>query len=452
MTGKPTITALATPVGESAIALVRISGPQSEVIARDAFSLASPPLPRQASLGTYRNRAGQPLDQALYTYFAEGVSYTGEATLEIACHGNPLIAQKILDDLQERGCHIAEPGEFTRTAFLNQRMDLSQAEAVMELIQAKSDKALAVAQRHLQGGLGDRIREITDRLIQLCAQLEAYIDFPEEDLPDEEAKGPRADLARLLSDVERLIETNRYHEALSQGVKLAILGAPNAGKSSLLNALLDKDRAIVSDTPGTTRDFISEHITFGALNLEVIDTAGLRTGGSEIERIGMERALKVAETADFLLLVLDTTDSFPSLPTALTDRLAPENTLVAENKIDLPESRNFDQQLTALPHCRISTLTHNGLDHLKAALHKKLESIIDLPGEEAVVINSRHKQALEQGRLLLIDAQQTLGVGAPEELAANDLRTALGVISSITGSAGSEEILDAIFQSFCIGK
>ena len=452
MPGKPTITALATPAGEAAIALLRVSGPLSGTIAQEAFGNQSPPPPRQATLGTYRNLAGHPIDQALHTYFAEGASYTGEATLEIACHGNPLITQKILDDLQKRGCRLAEPGEFTRTAFLNHRMDLSQAEAVMELIQAKSDKAIAVAQRHLRGGLGDRVRELTDRLIQLCAQLEAYIDFPDEDLPDEDQHGPRAELAAILTEVDRLIETNRYHEALSQGVKLAILGAPNAGKSSLLNALLDKDRAIVSDTPGTTRDFISEHITFGALNLEVIDTASLREGGSEIEQIGMERTLNVADNADFQLLVLDSADAMPTLPPAMLERLTLENCIVVENKTDLETSQDLRDLLPALPHCQISALHGDGLDALRQLLHTHLEALVELPGEEAVVINARHRQLMDTGRQFLLDAQHKLATNAHEELAANDLRAALESISTITGTADTEDILDAVFQNFCIGK
>ena len=452
MPGKSTIAALATPAGEGAVALLRISGPLSESITEEVFARKSPPPPRKAILGTYTDVAGHPLDQALYTYYTEGASYTGESTLEIACHGNPLIAQKILEDLQERGCRLAEPGEFTRSAFLNQRMDLSQAEAVMELIQAKSEKAIEVAQRHLRGGLGDRIRKLTQRLIRLCAQLEAYIDFPEEDLPDEDEEGPRADLAGLIAEVHRLIETNRFHESLTQGFKLAILGAPNAGKSSLLNALLDRDRAIVSKTPGTTRDFITEQITYGALNLEVIDTAGLRDGGSEIEKLGMERTIDIAKQADFNLLVIDSADTLPALPQDLLEGLSPENTVVAENKADLESSKDLQDYLPALPHCRISVKAGDGMKALKELLHTNLNALVELPGEETVIINSRHKKLLDEGHGLLRDAQLKLESGSTEELAANDLRAALEAISSITGTAGTEDILDSIFQNFCIGK
>ena len=452
MPNKPTITALATPSGESAIALIRVSGPLCPDIACQAFCRSKATAPRQAYLGRYRSVDGQIIDEVLYTYFAEGHSYTGEDVLEIACHGNPLIARKILEDLEARGCQLAEPGEFTRTAFLNRRMDLSQAEAVMELIHAKSEKALEVAHRHLRGGIGDKIRTLVEKLTTLCAHLEAYIDFPEEDLPEEDQTGPLAELAQILNEVDRLIETHKFHDALSQGVRLAILGAPNAGKSSLLNILLDQDRAIVSDTPGTTRDFITERITFGGLNLELIDTAGLRQAASDLESQGIERSLQVANEADFTILVLDSSADLPDLPKDVLERLNPDNALVAENKTDLPSSRDCSQYLPALPHLRLSALTEDGLEPLKQHLHQKLEALVELPGEATVVVNARHRHLLASGRQLLLEGQQKLLDQIPAELAASDLREALETIAQITGSFDTEDLLDQIFQNFCIGK
>ncbi len=448
----PTIAALATPAGEAAIALIRISGPLSESIAVDVFSRVCPPPPRQACLGHYHNVDGDFVDKVLYTFFSQGHSYTGEASLEITAHGNPLIARKILDDLQDRGCRLADPGEFTRTAFLNQQMDLAQAEAVMELIQAKSDKALSVAQHHLQGGIGKKVQALSKKLINLSANLEAYIDFPEEDLPRENESGPLAQIREILREMDKLIETNRHQEALTHGVRLVILGAPNAGKSSLLNNLLDQDRAIVSDSPGTTRDFISERITFGSMSLEIIDTAGLRHGGSSIEKAGMKRTLEIASSAGFFLLVLDTTTKSPDLPPEILKGCTASNTLVVENKIDLPESQKHSKKLAELDHLRISALTGQGLDELKKILQEKLEELIDLPGEEAVVINSRHRKVMEKGRSLLLESQQKMTAGMPMELVASDIRASLETISSITGKAGTEDILDEIFQNFCIGK
>ncbi len=452
MTDKPTIAALATPAGESAIALVRVSGPLCAGLAKDAFGRYAEPDPRKANLGKYRDLAGNILDEALYTLFEEGHSYTGEGTLEIACHGNPLIARKILEDLQARGCRLAEPGEFTRTAFLNGKMDLSQAEAVMELIHAKSEKALKVAHRHLRGGIGDKIRGFINKLTRLCAHLEAYIDFPEEDLPEEDQSGPLAELSALLQAIDRLIDTHQYHDALTQGVRLAILGAPNAGKSSLLNALLDQDRAIVSDIPGTTRDFISERITFGGLNLELIDTAGLRNPASDLESQGIERSLQVAGEADFTLLVLDSSEAPPELPKEALQNLTPENAIVCENKTDLPNSQTFPGFQPALPHLRISALTSEGLGQLKQHLHERLEALVELPGEATVVVNARHRQLLSQGRQLLLEGRQKLQDHIPAELAASDLREALETLAQITGSFDTEDLLDVIFQDFCIGK
>ena len=452
MSTKPTITALATPAGESAIALIRVSGPLCLEIAQSAFRRSQEVIPRQANLGRYRSVDNQVIDEVLYTFFAEGQSYTGEAVLEIACHGNPLIARKILEDLETRGCQLAEPGEFTRTAFLNRRMDLSQAEAVMELIQAKSEKAIEVAHRHLRGGIGDKIRALVEKLTTLCAHLEAYIDFPEEDLPEEDQAGPLAELAQIISEVDRLIETHQFHDALSQGVRLAILGAPNAGKSSLLNVLLDQNRAIVSDTPGTTRDFITERITFGGLNLELIDTAGLRTADSDLESQGIERSLQVANEADFTILVIDSTEELPNLPQNILERLNPDNSLVAENKTDLPSTRSLQNYLPHLPHHRLSALTQDGLSELKQLLHQKLEALVELPGEATVVVNARHRNLLATGRQLLLEGQQKLLDQIPAELAASDLREALETIAQITGSFDHEDLLDQIFQNFCIGK
>ncbi|MEM7792697.1 MAG: tRNA uridine-5-carboxymethylaminomethyl(34) synthesis GTPase MnmE, partial [Verrucomicrobiota bacterium] len=307
MPASDTIVALSTPVGESAIALIRLSGPDCIAIGQAVLGKDKALKPRHAFFGNYMDINGKPLDDCIVTYFSEGKSYSGEPMLEIAPHGNPRIVQKIIEDLLTRGCRAAEPGEFTRTAFLNGKMDLSQAEAVVDLIRTRSDRGIEIAQRQLHGSVGRKMGDLTNRLIGVMAHLEAYIDFPEEDLPTEDQEGPAKELKGLIAEVEDLIATQHYAALLHEGIKTMIVGSPNVGKSSLINALTGMNRAIVSDVPGTTRDFIASFIMLDQWRIEILDTAGLHESNDVIEQIGIRHTVEQAETADFFLLVLDST-------------------------------------------------------------------------------------------------------------------------------------------------
>ena len=304
MPATDTIVALSTPVGESAIAVIRLSGPACSDLGEAVLQRVKPLKPRYAHYGSYVSIDGRLIDDCVLTLFEQGKSFTGEAMLEIAPHGNPLIVQKIMEDLYARGCRPAEPGEFTRTAFLNGKMDLSQAEAVSDLIRARSERSIEVAQRQLHGAVGRKMSELTDRLLAVMAHIEAYIDFPEEDLPSEDQAGPAQDLRRVIQQTRDLIETQHYTALLHEGIKTLIVGEPNVGKSSLINALTGSERAIVSDVPGTTRDFISSFLMLGPWRIEILDTAGLHEAGDAIEQIGIQHTIEQAETADFFLLVL----------------------------------------------------------------------------------------------------------------------------------------------------
>ncbi len=519
-----TIAAAATPPGESALALVRASGPLVPVLAAAVLgrSAGQTPAPRHATFGHYHTLAGESLDQIVLTYYAAPASATGEDLLEIACHGNPLIVRRILDDLLARGCRPAQPGEFTRTAFLAGKLDLAQAEAVADLIRTRSDGALRAARRQLDGELSRRVQEFSDTLLRIQAATEAYIDFPEEDLPAEDNATLRAKIAGLAAEIEKLLATARYGALLRDGASVVIAGPPNAGKSSLMNALLGRPRAIVSPTPGTTRDFLEETLTAGPYTIQITDTAGLpeevrsqedrsqesgvrsqkletRSQNSDIrgqkseippptprstdweletrnlkretlpntlpapcsplpaspdpiEMEGVSRAFEKITTADFLLLVLDSTLPSPTLPQPLIEVIHPQNTLVIENKTDLSVSFTHDSFLPDIKHLRLSLKTGQGLEQLRAALVIALETSYALPHDDLILTNTRHADALRQTHAALTAALEKLETHAPAELLAAHLRDALTALAEIAGPLDNHAMLDRLFAQFCIGK
>lgn len=445
-----TIAALATPVGTSAIALVRVSGPDSARLVTDIFGEA--PAPRLARHADYRDRQGLVLDDVLFTFFAGPASYTGEDSLEISCHGNPYIAQRLVEDLLSRGCRSAEPGEFTQRAFLQGQIDLAQAEAVMDLIHARSERALAAANRQLRGALGKQMAGLIDELLIALARVEAYIDFPDEDLPPEDRKVVETQIANVLRGTDRLLATSHYGEVLRHGIKTVIIGEPNAGKSSLLNRLVGKERAIVSPEPGTTRDFIEEVINLGPHCFRLIDTAGLNPKPGTIEELGIGKTYEIAAEADFFLIVLDATSPTPLFDSHLSGLFSPDRVIVVINKIDQPGS---PANLDFLPHARsvaVSAKTGLGLGDLRSALIGLADALAPHMGDEAVAINARHAHALNQAKDDLASAQLKLAENAASELLASDLRGALAALGEISGRVDNERMLDALFANFCIGK
>jgi tRNA modification GTPase len=452
MAARDTIVALSTPAGESAIAVIRLSGPACPELSAQLLGRAKSLRPRFAHFGNYTDVHGSIVDDCVFTYFEQGKSFTGEAMLEIAPHGNPLIVQKIMTDLFERGCRAAEPGEFTRTAFLNGKMDLSQAEAVSDLIRARSDRSIEVAQRQLHGSVGRKMSELTERLLSVMAHLEAYIDFPEEDLPSEDQAGPASELQHLIVEISDLIETQRYTCLLHEGIKTLIVGEPNVGKSSLINALTGSDRSIVSDIPGTTRDYISAFLMVGPWRIEILDTAGLHDAGDAIEQIGINHTIEQAETADFFLLVLDAALPSPALPQSLLDRMTPANTIVIENKIDLPSAKMHADFLPDYQHARVSLQAHEGIQAFRDLWSASIDSGVPQPSSDGVVVNARHASALTEARDALELAAQKMRDDDLSELIASDLRDAVESIGQVVGKVDNERMLDSLFQQFCIGK
>jgi tRNA modification GTPase len=400
----------------------------------------------------YRSAAGLLVDDVLFTFFRGPHSYTGEDSLEVSCHGNPFIAQKILEDLLKRGCRLAGPGEFTQRAFLNGRMDLSQAEAVMDLIHARSERALAAANRQLRGALGHRMKEMIDRLLSALAQIEAYIDFPEEDLPSEDRGHVIGELNYLARETDRLLATSHYGELLRDGIKTVILGPPNAGKSSLLNRLVGRQRALVSPEPGTTRDFIEERILIGPHCLRLIDTAGLNSKPAELEKLGIEKTMERLAEADLILLVLDASRPTPPLSTTVLDGLGDRTTITILNKVDLLSGESIALPPAQTTVVRFSALTGLGLDELTAAVIGLADAFQENVGEDLVAINARHAHALNRARVSLQEALFKLTTGDAVELVASELREVLDAFGEISGKVDNEQMLDRLFASFCIGK
>jgi tRNA modification GTPase len=447
-----TIVAAATPAGRSALAIVRVDGPLAASIATAALGRKSPPAEKTSTLGIWRDQTGAPIDQVVAVLWSAGRSFTGNDSLEITCHGNPLLVRRITEDCLARGGRLAEPGEFTRRSYLAGRIDLTQAEAVADLIHASSERALASARRMLAGELGRHVARWSDRTLQVLAELEAHIDFPEEDLPPEDPRGPAARLAEIASELSAYARTAKHDGALRAGLRVAVVGAPNAGKSSLLNALTGAERAIVSPEAGTTRDYLEAPVAGLPLAVTAIDTAGLRDGGSTLENLGMTRSLEQARGAHLLLLVVDASAEPPALPADLVALLDPARTLVVANKADLPAhpaQKDFLLRLTKLSAC---LLDGRDAEKLRAKLGDFLITQEIAPGAEELVVSVRHAEAMARAAVALTEAVGHLKAPIQTELAAAQARAALDALGEIVGRIDNERMLDKLFASFCIGK
>ncbi len=444
-----TIAALATPPGVGALAIIRLSGPQAVAVLHACIGRELPLIPRRATLVRLRSEGGLVLDEAVATWFAAPASFTGEDVVELCCHGGLLVVRRVLERVLACGARPAEPGEFSRRAFENGRLDLTQAEAVMDVISAGSDLALRAAHNQLHGVLSRRVEAAADRLISVAAHVEAYIDFPDEDISPDTTATLVAGLDGVEAELCALLATADEGRLLRDGVRTAILGAPNVGKSSLLNYLLGYERAIVSPTAGTTRDTVEAGVTLGSLRLHLIDTAGLHESADAIECAGMERSRRAGAEADLILMVADASlpPALPPLPVAEEGRVAVPHLLVL-NKCDLPVHPAWEQYPGAL---RLSCRSGDGLPALAAAI----ESLFLHVPEEVdsfTAINTRHRYALGQALEALAQARASLQAGESPELTDVSLRDALDALGSITGRIDTEDILTRVFSTFCLGK
>lgn len=455
MTASDTIAAISTPPGEGAIALVRISGANAIQIADKIFRGKEQPsqfTSHVQHLGEIRSAENQLIDQAVLSIHRAPASYTGEDLVEISCHGGTLVSAKVLEACLRGGARAARPGEFTERAFLNGKMDLTQAEAVIDLIRARTDLALRSASEQLEGRLGDQIRKIRDQLIALVAHINASIDFPEEGIDPEEGETLCARLDSVREEIAGLLATADQGRVLREGVRVVIYGATNAGKSSLLNRLLGYDRVIVSDTHGTTRDTIEESVNLEGVPIRLVDTAGLRTWESELEREGITRTEKSLQHADLSLHIADR--NAPKPPhfnsrnlSEVNGRTDNTNEFVVLNKSDLPEHSDWKD----VPALRLSCATGEGLPQLQKEILARIRQQ-NLRPESAIAINIRHRDCLRRALECCDRARTALGDGLSGEYVAVDLDQALRAVGEVIGVVDTEQILDSVFSQFCIGK
>jgi tRNA modification GTPase len=442
-----TIAAVSTPPGEGAIALVRLSGPQAIAVADAIFRGKQKP----SDTASHFQQVGEivederVIDQVMLSLHRAPASYTGEDVVEISCHGGVLVTARVWETCLHAGARAARPGEFTERAFLNGKHDLTQAEAVIDLIRAQTDLALRSAAEQLEGRLGEKISKLREDLISLIATLEAYIDFPDEDIEPDVGTAFLARLDAIRGQIEALLATADQGRIFREGVRVVIYGATNVGKSSLLNRLLGFPRAIVSETPGTTRDTIEEVINLRGIALRLTDTAGLRAGEADaVENEGIARTERSLANADLVLHVIDANGAKPA---HFDSRPGDRHELLLLNKSDLPEHADW----TNCDALRISCTNEDGLLGLEGAILAKVtDQRRDAPS--AVAINARHRDCLRRARAACDEARSAFAQNLAPEFVAVDLRGALQAVGEVIGHADMEQVLDALFATFCIGK
>jgi tRNA modification GTPase len=478
-----TIVAIATPPGRGGIGVVRLAGGEARAIVAPILQLRHPLEAGRAVFGellepgselgmdAHRRSDGevsqtgpaaphsQRIDEVVVTFFAKPHSYTTDDIIEISAHGSPVVMRHIIELVIARGARLAEPGEFTMRAFLNGRIDLTQAEAVRDLIDSQTLFQAKVAAQQLEGALSQRLKPIKGDLVQLIAGLEAGIDFAEDDvsvLPDatilEQMAGVRAPL-------EKLATSFAYGKIVHEGLTLAIVGRPNVGKSSLFNRLVERERAIVTATPGTTRDLVSETVAIGGIPVKLVDTAGIRQALDEAESIGIRKSMEALADADLVLLVLDAAAAVGAEDTELIDQVRERRAIVVENKADLAgstqclvPSTQYSVISTQLSRVRTSALTGQGVEELKAEILRQVGGEAGVPVEGGFLTNIRHQALVRDAIAALSAAELAVANKVPHEMLLMDLYNALRPLDEITGATTNDDILNLIFSTFCIGK
>lgn len=452
---RDTIAAISTPVGEGGVGIVRISGPASLQIARNIFRAKS-----NGGLKSHRfsygevvqPESGDVVDESMAVYMKAPNSYTREDVVEIQCHGGTLVVSRILSLVIAQGARLAEPGEFTKRAFLNGRIDLVQAEAIMDVISSRTDASLTLAQHQREGLLSKRISVVKEGILYALAYVEALIDFPEDDVDVAVETDVLGRVQPALAELEALIEGFDEGRVLRDGVSVVIAGKPNVGKSSLLNTLLKEKRAIVTSVPGTTRDLIEEVLNINGLPVKLLDTAGIRESEDQVEQEGVRLTLDRIPKADLVLFVLDGSGDFTDEDEAILKAIGSKTMIVVRNKSDLPAKAGLPADLVA-DTVDISTVTGAGIPELRNAIAAAFTHGKAIDSREFVAVSkARHRDALLKARESLQRFVINLEAGLNMELLPIDLRDALDAVGDVTGETTADDVLDRIFSSFCIGK
>jgi tRNA modification GTPase len=449
-----TIAAISTPLGKSGIGVIRLSGKDSRQIVESILLTRNRQLQDHVSIlgNIFEPETGHRLDQALVTYFRSPRSYTGEDVIEISCHGSPVVLKTVLGLLLRSGARLATPGEFTFRAFLRGRIDLVQVEAIHDLIEAKTLFQAKVAYQQVAGSLSHRLKPVKDRLIQLISVLEAGVDFAEDDVPILPLEERQRRLSQIQKELSYLHSSFAYGKVVSSGLTLALVGRPNVGKSSLFNALLHDERAIVTEIPGTTRDLISEPADIRGIPFRLLDTAGIREVEDRLERIGIDKSLEALADADKVLLVLDGSAELAHDDQQLLFRLQDLECAIVINKMDLPQRiklGNIPGRPKAI--CQVSAKTGEGLELLKDTLTRGL-SQDQLDTESTLITNLRHENLLGEALQAVRQVEESIEAQMPDEILLLNLYGALTALNALTGETTVEDILSNIFSTFCIGK
>ncbi|MBS4023325.1 MAG: tRNA uridine-5-carboxymethylaminomethyl(34) synthesis GTPase MnmE [Dethiobacter sp.] len=457
-----TIAAISTPPGEGGIGIVRMSGPQAKSIGLSLFCFAArvdEPQSHRLYYGHIMDiKAGLPVDEALISFMHAPHTYTREDVVEINCHGGILPLARTLELALAAGARLAQPGEFTQRAFLNGRLDLAQAEAVIHIIRAKTEAAMELGLSQLQGRLSGQIRMVRQRLLDVLAHIEASIDFPEhQDVEDLAWEKLEIEVLRCRDEVRELLATADKGRILREGLRTAIVGRPNVGKSSLLNSMLREQRAIVTAVPGTTRDVIEESVNIGGVALTIIDTAGIRKTADEVEKIGVARSKEVIRNADLVLLVIDAAVGMTDEDREILSAAGEKPLIIIANKTDLlgnPSTRldELTEKAAGHPLVAMSLLENSGLDELEDSIIRLVFQGEITGADMPVVASLRHKDALRRTELSLEELMQGLAAGDAVDLLSIDLYTALETLGEVTGETVRGEIVEEIFKNFCIGK
>ncbi|MDQ0891865.1 tRNA modification GTPase [Paenibacillus sp. V4I9] len=454
-----TIAAISTPLGEGGIAVIRVSGDEAVPLVERIFRSKTKLSVAETHTVHYgfiiEPASAQKVEEVLVTLMKAPRSFTMEDVVEVSCHGGIVSVKKVLDLLLQQGVRLAEPGEFTKRAFLNGRIDLTQAEAVIDLIRAKSDRAFKVALKQVEGNLSKQIKHLRHVLVELMAHVEVNIDYPEHDVEEMTNTFIKSKCDTVMLEIDRLLITAEQGKILREGIETAIVGKPNVGKSSLLNELAQENRAIVTDIPGTTRDVIEEFVNIGGIPLKLLDTAGIRETSDLVEQIGVERSKTALAEADLILLVLNSNEELEFDEIALMKQLADKQTIVILNKTDLARKLNVEQVLSYFPQERIvelSLIENKGIEDLEKAIaaiffEGKLES-----SDLTYVSNVRHISLLKQAKRSLQDALDANEQYVPIDMIQIDIRAAWEQLGEIIGDSVGESLIDQIFTQFCLGK